>query len=176
MLIPSGKIIYRTPVPWEEKFMPDVLIAAIARTADAAELEKRLSECVGLEASRITLFGGNPSGKAPARLRMHFVPLRGSPMTSGSDGTNVPGMGLRLALDPYVVDAGTNQLKEIGISDDAAYYYNIAVNEGRTVVTYVVPTENATLIAEQFRACGLVKVRRFMLAEKRAVAATGHAL
>ncbi|HEV3155611.1 MAG TPA: hypothetical protein VGZ02_17530 [Candidatus Baltobacteraceae bacterium] len=156
--------------------MPDVLVAAIARTADAAELEKTLSECVGLEAGRIKLFGGDGSGKAAARLRTYFVPFRGTPMTSGSDGTNVPGMGMRLALDPYVEDAGTNRLREIGISDDAAYYYNIAVNEGRTVVTYVVPTENATLVAEQFRACGFVKVRRFMLTERRAVAATGHSL
>src|SRR5579884_1343606 len=102
--------------------MPDVLIAAIARTADAAELERTLSECVGLEAGRIKLFGGDGSGKVPARSRTHVVPNRGSPTTPASDATNVPGTGMRWALDPYEGDARTNQLKEIGISDDAAYY------------------------------------------------------
>src|SRR5579864_8172489 len=111
--------------------MPDVLIAAIARTADVAQLEKILKQCVGLEFSRINLFG----------------------------------MGTRLALDAHTVDAGVNYLKDIGIPHDAAHYYDIAVSEGRTVVTYVASTEDATLVTEQFRACGFVKIRRFLPAE-----------
>ena len=112
--------------------MPDVLIAAIARTADVAVLEKTLEQCVGLEAGRITLFG----------------------------------MGARLALDAPAADAGANYLKNLGIPHDAANYYDIAVSEGRTVVTYVASEENATLVTEQFRACGFVKIRRFLPAER----------
>jgi hypothetical protein len=147
--------------------MPDVLIAAIARVADEAELEHLLAQCAGLEASRITLFRTGHVGEVPpARLRMHFIPLRGSPVASGSHGTNVPGMGTTLALNPYVVDSDTmNHLKDIGISYDAAQYYNIAIDEGRSVVTYITSTENATLIEEQFRACGFVKVRCFPCTE-----------
>src|SRR5579864_33952 len=134
--------------------MPDVLIAAIARTADDAELEKLLAQCAGLETSRITLFRTDLAYEVPARLRMHFVPFRGAPIASGSDGTKVPGMETTLAMNPYVVDAaGMNHLKDIGIYSDAAYYYNTAIDEGRTVVTCITSTENATSVEEQLRAC-----------------------
>jgi hypothetical protein len=65
-------------------------------------------------------------------------------------------------LNPRVVDgAGTNHLKDIGISSDAAAYYNLAIDEGRSVVTYITSTTNAALIEEQFRAYGFVKICRF---------------
>src|SRR5579884_921441 len=151
--------------------MPDVLIAAIARTADDAEVEKLLEQCAGLETSRVTVFTKDPVGEAPARLRMHFIPFRGSPVEAGSHGTNVPGMGVTLTLSPYLGDkAGVNHLKNLGISSDAAHYYDIAIDEGRSVVTYHANTENATSVEEQFRACGFVKIRRFPLAEESAVA------
>lgn len=54
----------------------------------------------------------------------------------------------------------------MGISGDAADYYNIAIDEGRSVVTYAARTENAESIEQHFRACGLVKVRRFALTRR----------
>ena len=55
-------------------------------------------------------------------------------------------------------------LKNIGILPDAAYYYNIAIDEGRSVITYNASAEEASFIEERFRDCGFVKVRRFPLA------------
>ena len=147
--------------------MPDVIIAAIARVTDNAEIEKLLRECAGLEASRITLFRRDPAREVVARLRTHFIPSGRAAAESGSHGTNVPGMGTTLALNAYVADApGTDRLKGIGITTDAAYYYNIAIDEGRSVVTYVTSAENATLVEEQFRECGFKKIRRFPWAGK----------
>jgi hypothetical protein len=146
--------------------MPDVIIAAIARVADHAQLEKLLAQCAGLESSRITVFRTQLAREVPPRLRMHFVPARGAPVASASHGTNVPGMAMTLALNPYAMDsARTDHLKDIGISSDAAHYYNVAIDEGRSVVTYVTSTENAALAQEQFRACGFVKIRTFPCAE-----------
>lgn len=146
--------------------MPDVLIAAIARTDDVAKLEDALTRCVGLETGRIALFKRDAVGEAAAPLRMHFIPFRGSPVESGTHGTNVPGMGMTLTLGAYSADTCINHLKDIGIPYDAAHYYNIAIEEGRSVLTYFTSTEDATSIEEQFRVCGFVKVRRFPSAEK----------
>lgn len=143
--------------------MPDVLIAAIARTSSEAELATILSQCAGLETSRLTLFTKDPLLTAPARSRMHFIPLQGAALASSLHGTSVPGMERTLALSAYLVDATAHHLKDMGISPDAANYYNIALDEGRGVVTYLANAENATQIEEEFRACGFVKIRRFAL-------------
>jgi hypothetical protein len=142
--------------------VPDVVIAAIARIVDDAELHEVLAQCAGLDASRITLFRRDRAPEVAARIRTHFIPSRHAPVASGSHGTNVPGMGTTLALNAYVADAaGSDYLKGIGITPDAAHYYNIAIDEGRSVVTYVTSTENATLSEKQFRACGFKKIRCF---------------
>ena len=146
--------------------MPDVLIAAIARTDNIAKLEDILTRCVGLETSRITLFKRDAVGEVPASLRMHFIPFRGSPVASGTHGTNVPGMGTTLALGAYSADTCVNHLKDIGIPYDAAHYYNIGIEQGRSVLTYSTSSEDATSIEGQFRACGFVKIRRFPSAER----------
>jgi hypothetical protein len=143
--------------------MADVLIAAIARACDESELEKVLSQCTGMEASRLTLFVRDGLREVAARSRMHFIPFQGSPLTSGTHGTNVPGLGRTLALSAYLIDDGSDHLQGIGISNDDAHYYNIAIDEGGSVVTYMASTENAALIEGQFRACGFVKIRRFPL-------------
>src|SRR5579864_4332756 len=146
--------------------MPDVLIAAIARTDDAAKLEEIVTRCVGLETSRITLFKKDAVSDEPAPSRMHSIPSRRSAVASGTRGTSVPGMGATLALGAYSADTCIDHLKDIGIPYDAAYYYNIAIEEGRSVLTYVTSTEDAPSIAEQFRFCGFVKIRCFPSAEK----------
>jgi len=149
--------------------MPDVLIAAIATMGDA-QLQETLAQCAGLETSHITIFKRDAVGEAPARLRLHFIPFRGLPVTAGTHGTNVPGMGTTLALNAYSADTCINHLKDIGISYEAAHYYNIAIDEGRSVVTYVASTEDATLIEEQFRACGFSKIRVFTTSGRETVA------
>lgn len=142
--------------------MPDVVIAAIARIANEAKLDEVLAQCAGLDASRLMLFRTHHAREVPARLRTHFIPSDYAPAASGSHGTNVPGMGTTSALNAYVADAaGMDHLKGIGINRDAAHYYNIAIDEGRSVVTYVTSVDNATLVEQQFRACGFKKIRRF---------------
>lgn len=50
----------------------------------------------------------------------------------------MPGMARKLALNSYVVDADSiDHLKDIGTSSDAAHYYNIVIDEGRSVVTHI---------------------------------------
>jgi hypothetical protein len=142
--------------------MPDILIAAIARIADEANLKDVLAQCAGLDASRVTVFTTRHVGDVPARARAHFIPSHHAPLASGSHGTSVPGTGSTFALNAYAMDAArVDHLKDIGITPDAAHYYNIAIDEGRSVVTYVTSAENATSVEEQFRACGFKKVRRF---------------
>ena len=142
--------------------MPDLVIAAIVRPADEERLDETLAQCAGLETSRIALFRKATLREVPTRLRSHFIPFSGAAAASGSHGTNVPGMGTTLTLNSYAADAAApNHLESIGISSDAAHYYNIAIDEGRSVVTYVTGAENATLVQEQFRACGFAKIRRF---------------
>lgn len=146
--------------------MADILIAAIARICDEAELEKCLSRCVGLETSRINVFTKEHLSEKALRTRMHFIPAHGSPVSSGSHGTNVPGMGNKAMLSSYFMERDyADHLTNLGIGRDAAHHYNIAIDEGRSVVTYVASPENATSAEEQFRACGFVKIRRFSLAE-----------
>src|SRR5579872_3600702 len=134
--------------------MTDVLIAAVAPSGAETELEKVLSQCVGMEAGRLTLFVRDISREDSARSRVHFIPFRDSP-------TIVQGLCGPLALSAYLVDGDSDHLKGIGISSDAAEYYNMAIDEGRSVVTYMASPENAALVEGQFRACGFVKVRRF---------------
>jgi len=118
--------------------VPDVLIVAIASVDDNADLEKKLAQCGGLHASRVTLFTTGHTREVPARLRTHFIPSGPPPVASGSHGTNVPGMGTTSALNASVADAaGMDHLNGIGITPDAAHYYNIAIDEGRTVVSFV---------------------------------------
>jgi hypothetical protein len=140
----------------------DVVIAAIVPTGDNAELEKLLTGRTGLEANCITLFRTDCAHEVPARLQTHFISSGHPQVASGSYGTNVPGMRTTLALNAYVADAaGMDRLKGIGINRDAAHYYNIAIDEGRSAVTYATSAGNATLVEEQFRACGFKKIRRF---------------
>ena len=143
--------------------MPELLIAAIAGTSGEAELATILSQCNGLETSCLALYTKDPLVASPARSRMHFIPFQSAAVASSLHGTNVPGMQRTLALSAYVVDATTHHLKDVGISSDAANYYNIAIDQGRSVVTYLASSENATRIEDQFRACGFVKIRRFVL-------------
>ena len=143
--------------------MPDVLIAAIERTSSAAELRAILLQCNALDTSRLTVFTRDALLAAPARSCTHFIPFQGTAVASGLHGTSVPGMARTLALPAYRVDATTHHLKDMGISPDAANYYNIALDQGRCVVTYLANAEKATQIEEAFRARGFVKIRRFAL-------------
>ncbi len=145
--------------------MPPVLIAGIARVAQKADLETLLSRCDGLQIDRIRLFTKEPSAGRPGGERTYLVPFHGSPIASETDGTSVPGMGRAPGLKPYVPDASENHLEGVGIPHEAANYYNAAIDQGRSVVIYATNTEAAASAAEQFRACGLVKIRRFLLAE-----------
>lgn len=130
--------------------MSDVLIAALARSCDETELENILSQCVGMEAGRLTLFVRDVFRGAPARSWMQFIPFRVSPTALGTR-----------ALSAYLIDDDSDHLKGIGISGDAAHYYHAAIDEGRSVVTYMASTENAALVEGQFRACGFVRIHRF---------------
>jgi hypothetical protein len=94
---------------------------------------------------------------------MQIIPFRGPAITCGTHGTNVPGLGSTLALSAYLIDDDSDHLKGAGISSDAARYYNVAIDEGRSVVTYMANPQNAALIEDQFRACGFVKIRRFAI-------------
>ena len=109
----------------------------------------------------------DPLLTAPARSRMHFIPFRGAALASSSHGTSVSGVERTLALSAYLVDATTHYLKDMGISPGAAICYNIAIDEGRGVVTYLANAENATQIEEDFRACGFVTIRRFALKHRQ---------
>ena len=119
--------------------MSEVLIAAIARLGAGAVAEKILTQFGDLETSRITLFTSESVRDASTRLHTQSIARHGAAVAS-------------------------DYLRSIGIFPDAAHYYNIAIDEGRCVVTYNASAEEAPIIEERFRACGFVKVRRFPFA------------
>lgn len=141
----------------------ETFIVAIAQTNDREALNKMLALCAHLETGRLKIFK-NDSAQAADRLRVagtHVWRTSGA-VGGGSHGTSVPGMRTTLTLSPYPMSAqNESRLTDMGMSSDAAHHYNIAVEEGRSVVTYRALAENADSVETQFRACGFVKVRRF---------------
>ncbi|MBV9271353.1 MAG: hypothetical protein JO165_09670 [Candidatus Eremiobacteraeota bacterium] len=144
--------------------MGDVLVAGIAPTSDAAELERILVKCASLDTNRFAVVTKAQMTRAHDQSPINFVSAPQAGLSTGSDGTGVPGVGGgRMSLSQFV-GAGANvpnYLANFPINVDVAQNYNIAVDEGRSVVTFRAHDDEADGVAAQFRDCGLRNVKIF---------------
>jgi hypothetical protein len=145
--------------------MADYLITGIAQTTDPAELKKTLLEHCRLDAERVIVINKiGSTAHDDAALRV----VRGasSPIFSGDQGTGVPGMGSRPSLSSLIAPShAPNYLANVAIPQDVAENYNIAIDEGRSVVTYTAAEDETAPLEEAFRACGLRNVKTFKTRE-----------
>lgn len=144
--------------------MADVLVAGIAPTSDPAELERILVKCASLDTGRFAVVTKAQMTKKMDESPINFVSSPKAGMSTGSDGTGVPGMGGRTMSLSQFVGAGANvpnYLANFPINVDVAQNYNIAIDEGRSVVTFRATGDEAESVAAQFRDCGLRNVKLF---------------
>jgi hypothetical protein len=82
---------------------------------------------------------------------------------SGSGGTSVPGIGGSNASLSSFSGGGSvpNYMGDLPVPHDARANYNLAIHEGRSVVTYKASEEEASQMEQAFRACGLRNVKVF---------------
>lgn len=143
----------------------DCLVTGIAPTADKSQVEGLLAKCQ-CDPQRLAIIS-----KADASIESahHARPSMNAAATimTGSGGTSVPGVGgSGASLSAFGGHAGaTDYLGGLPfIPPDEAQNYNIAIAEGRSLVTYKATTEDADAIEAAFREAGLRKVKTFRAA------------
>jgi hypothetical protein len=142
----------------------EYLVAGIAPTSDTAQLEQMLAKA-SLDSARLAII---TKAKSEAKFREghHGGGSLSSSSTimTGSGGTGVPGVGGgNASLSSF---AGHGAVADyLGglpmISPDQANNYNIAIAEGRALVTYKAMPEEAPTIETAFREAGLRNVKTF---------------
>ncbi len=143
--------------------MADVLVAGIAQTRDPEQIAKALDVQTKLDAARLAIVtkdshAGHQESHGSASLSMS------SNITTGTGGTGVPGIGgSGASLSSFRGGGATTDF--LGglpmISVDAAHNYNVAIAEGRSLVTYKATSEEAPHVEQVFRQAGLRNVKTF---------------
>ncbi len=144
--------------------MAEYLVTGIAQTSDPAALESIVEKC-NCSKERISII---TKANLPANAHDHgrggASLSSGSMIMTGAGGTSVPGMGGRNTSLSSLVGHGSG-LDYLGglplIPADQAQNYNIAIAEGRSLVTYKATAEDAQTVEAAFRAAGLRRVRTF---------------
>lgn len=138
------------------------LVTGIAPTGDPEQIKALLSQAE-YDPERLSVIS-----KADAKARSEAQaggPSFSSAATimTGSEGTSVPGMGSSGAsLSAFSHASATDYLGGLPlIPRDQAQNYNIAIAEGRSLVTYKATPEEAPTVEAAFREAGLRKVKTF---------------
>jgi len=139
----------------------ECVVAGIARTSDPKQLEEILMGCAHLDAKRLAVVTRSTRTDAFDQSPLNFVHSSSSwRVGSSRDGTSVPGLGSRTTFSDLVHHGAVpHYLENVAISRDLAENYNVAIHEGRSVVTYKATTEESPEVEKTFRGCGLVNVR-----------------
>ncbi|MBV8726148.1 MAG: hypothetical protein JO233_00045 [Candidatus Eremiobacteraeota bacterium] len=139
----------------------ECVVAGIARTSEPKQLEEILMGCAHLDAKRLAVITKSKQTNAYDQSPLNFVHSSSSwGMPGGTGGTGVPGMGSRRTFSDLVRhEAAPHYLEDIAIPRDLAENYNVAIHEGRSVVTFKATTDEAKGVEDTFRGCGLVNVR-----------------
>jgi hypothetical protein len=144
--------------------MPDFLVTGIAPTSDPAKLETILQTC-NCDRTRLAFVtkanaqsgsnGGHGSGGASLAASATIM--------TGAGGTGVPGMGSSGAsLSSFGHGAAPDFLGGLPmIPSDQAHNFNIAIAEGRCLVTYKAEPDEASTVETAFRQAGLRNVKIF---------------
>ena len=156
--------------------MAEYLVTGIAPTSDPQQLEKSLLESCKFDIDRLAVVTKVRQTAAHEESALRFVHAaenthsRGSSnsgmtaaIMSGSGGTSVPGIGgSNASLSSFSGGSqAPNYLGDLPVPHDARANYNTAIHEGRSVVTYKASAEEAPLMEQAFRACGLRNVKTF---------------
>ena len=152
----------------------ECVVAGIARTSDPKQLEEILMGCAHLDAKRLAVITRSKQTDAFDKSPLNFVHSSSAwSMGGATDGTGVPGIGSRTTFSDLVHhEAVPHYLEEIAIPRDLAENYNVAIHEGRSVVTFKATTDESKEVENTFRGCGLVNVRTLKSrAEQRAPSA-----
>lgn len=144
--------------------MAELLVAGIAPTSDTAKIEQMLAKA-SLDSARLAVI---TKAKAQGTLRNEHhgggALTSSSTIMTGSGGTGVPGVGGGNASLSSLSghSAAPDYLGGLPmISADQANNYNIAIFEGRALVTYKATDEEAPSIQTAFREAGLRNVKTF---------------
>jgi len=143
--------------------MAEYLVTGIAQNSSAQQVEAMVAQHA-LDAARVAVItktaqaGGHEGhGMRPGALSS------GASIMTGSSGTSVPGTGSsRASLGSYAHDEVPNYLGGLPlIPPDQAEHFNVAIAEGRTLVTYKATPDEAQAVESAFRAAGLRNVKVF---------------
>lgn len=144
--------------------MAEYLVTGIAPTANAAQIAELL-ESAHLDQTRLSTVT-----KASAQTRAAQEHVGGpslstaSTIMTGSSGTGVPGMGgSHASLSSF---SGHSAVPDfLGglplIPPEQAQHFNVAISEGRALVTYKATPEEAPNVEAAFRGAGLRNVKVF---------------
>ncbi len=143
--------------------MDEFLIAGIAPSSDTTQIEDALNKH-GLDMARISIV---TKAKAQAKtIDEHHAGgmTNAATIMTGSGGTGVPGMGGgRASLSSF--SGGGSAPDYLGglplISFDQAQHYNIAISEGRALITYKATPDEAPAVENAFRDAGLRNIKTF---------------
>jgi hypothetical protein len=156
--------------------MAEYLVTGIAPTSDPQQLEHSLLESCKFDTERLAVVTKARQTAAHDESPLRFVHAdtsvggrhaMSSGMTaaimSGSGGTSVPGIGgSNASLSSFSGGSNVpNYMGDLPVPHDARQNYNMAIHEGRSVVTYKASEEEAPQMEQAFRACGLRNVKVF---------------
>ena len=143
----------------------EYLVTGIAPNSDTARIEQQLAQTASIDVARLAVvtktsrsaLSEHDEGQG-SRLSMT------SAIMTGSGGTGVPGMGGHGPSFSSMVGHG-GFVDYLGglplIPPDQAEHFNIAIAEGRGLVTYKASPEEASQVEAAFRAAGLRNVKVF---------------
>jgi hypothetical protein len=142
----------------------DYLVTGIAPSSDTAPIEEMLAKN-SLQNERLAIIT-KAKAKAQEHQDHHGGPSlsQSSQIMTGSGGTGVPGVGGGTTSLSSFAGAG-NVPDYLGglplIPPDQAHNFNIAISEGRGLVTYKATPQEAASVETVFRQAGLRNVKIF---------------
>lgn len=140
----------------------DCLVTGIAPTSDKSQIESLLAKCQ-CDPERLAIIS-KVEGRAQSAHQSRPSMNTAATIMTGSGGTSVPGVGgSGASLSAFAGHGGqTDYLGGLPfIPPDEAQNYNIAIAEGRSLVTYKANADEAAAIEAAFRDAGLRKVKTF---------------
>jgi hypothetical protein len=141
----------------------DCLVTGIAPTSEKNQVEELLAKCQ-CDPQRLAIISKTSKPREAGDHAGHSSFSSAATIMTGSSGTSVPGIGgSGASLSSFGGHGGmTDFLGGLPlIPADQAENYNVAIAEGRSLVTYKASDEEAASVEAAFREAGLRKVKTF---------------
>lgn len=144
--------------------MPEFLVTGIAPTSDPAQLEALIEQC-NCDRERLAIItkASTQAGRRGVDHAGGATLAASSTIMTGSSGTGVPGMS---SSGASLSSSGRGEVQDyLGglplIPSDQAHNFNVAIAEGRSLVTYKAEPDEASTVEAAFRQAGLRNVKIF---------------